>query len=137
MLCPKYQSLCILWVCLIYEFIHFYKQLFTQRCVALGGEETWSEEAGQFVQLMTTNQTLQAQVIDYTETGLPLVYLYCTQFYQSLTDQVSLIVFQSLEVLLILINLFTAAFNRSLLTCLLRLCVSSWILSRPTSVDFI
>ncbi|XP_054271877.1 A-kinase anchor protein 1, mitochondrial-like isoform X2 [Macrosteles quadrilineatus] len=54
--------------------------------VPAGGEECWSEEARQFVQLMTTNQTLQAQVYDYTEAGLPLVYLYCTQFYQSLTD---------------------------------------------------
>jgi len=51
-----------------------------------GGAETWSEEAKQFVQLMTTNQTLQAQVYDYTDTGLPVIYLYSTQFYQSLTD---------------------------------------------------
>jgi hypothetical protein len=65
-----------------------------------GGEETWSEEARQFVQLMTTNQTLQAQVYDYSDTGLPLVYLYCTQFYQSLTDPVSLPAVLSLKIVI-------------------------------------
>lgn len=41
-----------------------------------------------FMQQMTLNQTLQAQVYDYTEAGLPLVYLYCTHFYHSPADLV-------------------------------------------------
>ncbi|XP_046679949.1 A-kinase anchor protein 1, mitochondrial isoform X2 [Homalodisca vitripennis] len=54
--------------------------------VPAGGGEEWSDEATQFVQLITGQQTLQAQVYEYTESGMPLIYLYCTQFYQSPSD---------------------------------------------------
>uniref|UniRef100_A0A1B6LWE8 Tudor domain-containing protein n=1 Tax=Graphocephala atropunctata TaxID=36148 RepID=A0A1B6LWE8_9HEMI len=54
--------------------------------VPAGGGTEWSEEAAQFVQVMTGQQTLQAQVYEYTDSGTPLVYLYCTQFYQSPSD---------------------------------------------------
>uniref|UniRef100_A0A1B6G7Z0 Tudor domain-containing protein n=1 Tax=Cuerna arida TaxID=1464854 RepID=A0A1B6G7Z0_9HEMI len=54
--------------------------------VPAGGSEEWSDEATQFVQLITGQQTLQAQVYEYTESGMPLIYLYCTQFYQSPSD---------------------------------------------------
>jgi len=59
--------------------------------VPAGGTEEWSEEAKEFVQMMTTSQTLQAQLYEYhPDSGLPLIYLYCTQFYQSPTDPVGI-----------------------------------------------
>lgn len=44
-----------------------------------GDGAEWSEEAKQFVQCLTQQQLLQAQVYSYTDTGIPLVYLYSTQ----------------------------------------------------------
>lgn len=40
------------------------------------GEDDWSEEARLFVQSLTCGQVLQAQVYDYADDGVPLVYLY-------------------------------------------------------------
>lgn len=52
--------------------------------VPAGGEGAeWSEEAKQFVQCLTQQQLLQAQVYSYTDTGIPLVYLYSTQCTQN------------------------------------------------------
>lgn len=52
--------------------------------VPAGGDGTeWSEEAKQFVQCLTQQQLLQAQVYSYTDTGIPLVYLYSTQCTQN------------------------------------------------------
>uniref|UniRef100_A0A1B6DQ92 Tudor domain-containing protein n=1 Tax=Clastoptera arizonana TaxID=38151 RepID=A0A1B6DQ92_9HEMI len=52
--------------------------------VPIGGEGAeWSEEARQVVHYLTQQQVLQAQVYDYTDTGIPLVYLYSTQTTQN------------------------------------------------------
>jgi len=37
----------------------------------------WSEEAVRLVDELTRGQMLYAQVYDYTEYSIPLVYLYC------------------------------------------------------------
>ncbi|RZF35498.1 hypothetical protein LSTR_LSTR010189 [Laodelphax striatellus] len=42
------------------------------------GGSVWSEEATLFVQNLIYGKILQAQIYDYTEDGMPLIYLYAT-----------------------------------------------------------